>query len=444
MTEISVPDAVTDTVVSLSIIVTDSDHVTEDFYATEALALKAARRYSRYYGLSMRKSTPHRSNLTDGGFSLAWDIYESTDRNAQHVGYIVVRNGVLVDNTRAYVLVHDAGTVIAGTYTDTDKDTDDIAIAVADTVAEYMVATGGRKLAWTAPSKLTDAQQQNPENGDSWTDVHASVAEMVAAARPYYHASHYSSLAYTVGIPECQFCEDGALVSAWQNARDSLTEYGAVPSYMYGPNDGARLRETAREFVMSPDWADLGRCVECAGKARGLANDSAEYAYRRVDETFADNAPQFIREAAERLALWANPRFRMGDREPAKFKVTIRNQTDGTFTDHQLISTRAADEISLAALERIQRDLSHVRYTHIAPKVVPDTQYSPGLMLVNAENGSVLAYADVHFRAVTKAMAKGEIFPSEPAKLERSSLTGVQWSAKNTRANLGLNSNRSA
>jgi hypothetical protein len=205
-----------------------------------------------------------------------------------------------MDAQRAHIVVRSGDTAIAGTYTDSERDTDDIAMELADAVGTWHVARGARPLIWTAPSKLSESDQCDPAASDSWESVYLSARDLLGYARNYTLDIHTPRVSITMHIPDCEFCTNHAIVSAWQNFRDAeLSDVSAqdveairAEALTYSGQIGARY----------DDWVDLGRCRRCAGVARGNRDESYDYALGRVVQTHRDNAPAEVRDAAARVA----------------------------------------------------------------------------------------------------------------------------------------------
>lgn len=393
------------------IIFTDSPYSFEFIYSTPEVALKAVRRELRGKGFTTRKATDHSVRTTAGAARLSWDIYSA----GEHVGYMSITTGDL-DTTRPHVLVHDGGSVAGGAFTDGPTDDDDLAIAVAHIVGAHYIANGDRKLNWA--DTLTEAQEMNPENGDRFHSVRAHVLEMIQRARPFTEHSYSDGWTVVNHIPDCEFCTDHAIVSAWQNSRDMIG-HGHTDT----PEMERAIRLDARDFTGAngqkyDEWAGVGRCTRCAGR-HGHRDESASYAYGRVDETYSGNAPLFVREAAERVALDTDPGYRSLERlegtEPSPWRVCVRDLTTGKHVWHSLKGLVGAEEIAQEGLRQIAASLPN--YASGELMIVPkdckhlgftrDGFYSPGFALMRTRDYRVISYADVHFTAWTEAMRDG-------------------------------------
>lgn len=202
--------------------------------------------------------------------------------------------------------------------------------------------------------------------------------------------------------------------------------------------DETAIRAAAAEYVTSPEWSELGRCVECAGVRRGGWRESARYAYGRVDQAYADKAPQFVRESAERVALDTDPGYRRNVDDVTPWTVTVTRGTlasgDARTVTHYAATAPAADDIARSALRTIAMEMFNADPEHFVrtvttngdrvsvwPKSVPDTAYVPGYVLNVA--GENVARATVTFRAVTVAMLTGDF--AAVGRLYRSPYSGA-------------------
>lgn len=403
-------------VVSAHIIMTEHTADRTYFYADVPTATRVLRAEFRGTGISMRKDEHHVSRM-NGGTSYSWNLY----MGESHIGYAVIRHGA-VDTERAYVLAYSGDFIIAGAYTDTDTDSSDLAIALADIIAKWHVsAQGASKLAWTAPSKLTERQQWNPDAGESWAVANAVLFDSLETGRP--HEISAAGLRYTFHVPACEYCTDHAIVSAWQNFRDCD---GSTDKHLQ--MDTAAITIEAHEYTTSPEWSDLGRCRECAGVARGHRWDSAAYAYGRVDQTWADDAPEMVRVAAERVALAIDPFYRRND-DHAAFTLCVRDLTTGRNTWHAVDSVPAAREIARTALELIAERSGHAETARIWDKTTPDTRWVSGQTLI-ARDFNTLAIVDVQFRAITTRMLNPFNFSAPLGQLARIPVTGHKRATK--------------